>query len=115
MHDTDQIEVITETLGDTVILKPVGEIDLSRAPSLKHQLKEAQSASPARLVIDLSHVPYMDSSGVATLVEAMQVARRSGGKIVLCDLQERVKSIFEIARLDMVFTIVEFRADALTA
>ena len=44
--------------------------------------------------------------GVATLVEAMQVARRQGGKIILCAMQERVQSIFEIARLDMVFTIV---------
>ena len=57
----------------------------------------------------------MDSSGVATLVEAMQVARRGGGKLILCALQEKVRSVFEIARLDMVFTIVASTEEAVTA
>ena len=57
----------------------------------------------------------MDSSGVATFVEAMQLARRKGSRLVLCDLQERVRSIFEIARLDMVFTIVDSTEEALAA
>ncbi len=114
MNDMDQIEVITEVVDDTTIMRPKGETDLSRAPSLRHQISEVQSAKPARLIIDLANVPYMDSSGVATLVEAMQIARRSGGKIILCAMQERVQSIFEIARLDMVFTIVGSTEDALT-
>ena len=115
MNEMDQLEVITEVVDETTILRPIGEIDLSRAPSLRHKLSEVQSTKPVRLIIDLIHVPYMDSSGVATLVEAMQVARRSGGKIVLCAMQERVQSIFEIARLDMVFTIVSDTTEALTA
>lgn len=114
MSEMDQIEVRTEIVDDTTILRPVGEIDLSRAPSLRQHISEVQSSKPARLIIDLTHVPYMDSSGVATLVEAMQVARRNGGKIILSAMQERVKSIFEIARLDMVFTIVGSTEEALT-
>ena len=107
MRDPDQIEIQTRVDDDTAIVHPVGEIDLSRAPSLRHQISEVQNERPARLVIDLEEVPYMDSSGVATLVEVMQVARRQGGKLVLCRLQDKVQSIFEIARLDMVFTIVD--------
>ena len=113
MNDTDQIEVKTEVLEDATIVKPIGEIDLSRAPSLRHHLNEAQATKPSSLVIDLSEVPYMDSSGVATLVEAMQIARRNKSRIILCAMQERVRSIFEIARLDAVFTIVENREVAL--
>ena len=113
MNDTDQIEVTTEVLEGTTIIKPIGEIHLSRAPSLRHHLNEAQAAKPDTLVIDLAEVPYMDSSGVATLVEAMQIARRNKSRIILCSMQERVKSIFEIARLDAVFTIVENREIAL--
>ena len=71
-----------------------------------------QKVNPGRLVIDLSEVPYMDSSGVATLVEAMQVARRRNQKLILCSPQEKVKAIFEIARLDMVFKIVGSRDEA---
>jgi len=113
MNDADQIEVTMETVDGTTILRPKGEIDLSRAPSLRTQINAAQKTKPAKLIIDLGHVPYMDSSGVATLVEAMQIARRSGTRIILCAMQERVQSIFEIARLDMVFTIVGSSDDAL--
>lgn len=114
MNDADQIDVTTEVVDDTTILKPMGEIDLSRAPSLRAQINAVQKTGPAKLIIDLAHVPYMDSSGVATLVEAMQVARRNRTRIILCSMQERVQSIFEIARLDMVFTIVSTSEEALT-
>jgi anti-sigma B factor antagonist len=57
----------------------------------------------------------MDSSGVATLVEAMQVARRCDSRLVLCGLQEKVRSIFEIARLDMVFSITPGVDEAMNA
>jgi anti-anti-sigma factor len=49
----------------------------------------------------------MDSSGVATLVEALQMTNRSGVRLALYGMQERVRSIFEIARLDTVFKITE--------
>jgi anti-sigma B factor antagonist len=114
MTDPEDIEVRRETSGDATILRLLGEIDLSRAPALRHHLNEALGSHPPRLIIDLAEVPYMDSSGVATFVEAMQVARRTGSALVLCGLQERVRSIFEIARLDMVFTIFDDTDAALT-
>ena len=115
MIDPEDVEVEIENRDGATILRPMGEIDLSRAPSLRYRIGEAQRERPDRLIIDLNEVPYMDSSGVATLVEAMKVARQSGGKLVLCSMQERVRSIFEIARLDMVFTIVGSTDEALTA
>ena len=113
MSKADELEIQTEKLSDGVLLRPIGEIDLNCAAALRQQLGEVQSARPKRLVIDLSQVPYMDSSGVATLVEAMQVARRGGTRLVLCGLQDKVRSIFEIARLDMVFTIVDTVEEAM--
>ena len=104
----NEIEVHRAQEEDALILSPVGDIDLSRAPSLRTHLTTALGTQPARLIVDLAKVPYMDSSGVATFVEAMQQARRDGSRLILCGLQDRVRSVFEIARLDMVFTI---RAD----
>lgn len=106
MKDSEHVEVNVEKLDDATIVRPIGEIDLGRSPSLRQQLADIMSNHSGRLVIDLSEVPYMDSSGVATLVEAMQQSRRSGSKLVLCGLRDKVRSIFEIARLDTVFTIV---------
>ena len=114
MNDGDRIEIKTRQVNDATILSPLGEIDLSRAPSFRTHISSVQSQRPKKLIIDLSGVPYMDSSGVATLVEAMQNARRNGGKLVLCAMHDKVRSIFEIARLDMVFTIVKTTDDGLT-
>ncbi len=107
MHGNEDVQVETETIDDALIFRPIGEIDLSGAPALRTHLAGAQQKSMARLIIDLKSVPYMDSSGVATLVEAMQQTRRRGVKLILCNMQDKVRSIFEIARLDTVFTIVD--------
>lgn len=102
----EPLMIRSETIGTSVFVRPSGDVDLSGSPTLRMELRKAQTSKPGRLVIDLAGVPYMDSSGVATLVEAMQVARKNNTKLVLCALQDKVRSIFEIARLDTVFTIV---------
>lgn len=109
MTDAEHVDMRVERLeeDDAVVVRPEGDIDLSRSPSFRRQLANIQERSPRRLIVNLSDVPYMDSSGVATLVEAMQVARKHNSRLILCGLQERVRSIFEIARLDTVFTIVD--------
>ncbi|MEM7229009.1 MAG: STAS domain-containing protein [Planctomycetota bacterium] len=113
MSGRDDIKVQTEQIDQALVVQPHGEIDLSRSPAFRTYLTQAVKKKPERLIIDLAEVPYMDSSGVATLVEAMQTARRTNAKLVLCGLQDKVRSIFEIARLDMVFTIVGTRDEAL--
>jgi anti-sigma B factor antagonist len=107
--------VKAEPKDGAVVIAPEGDIDLSRSPTLRSTLRDAQAKKPGRLVVDLSAVDYMDSSGVATLVEALQIARRNNTKMVLCGMKDRVRSIFEIARLDTVFTIADSRDAALTA
>lgn len=107
--------VRSEQREGAIFVAPVGDVDLTASPVLRNELKRVQAGRPERLVIDLSQVPYMDSSGVATLVEAMQVSRKNGSKLVLCGMQSKVKSIFEIARLDTVFTIVPDAASAMTS
>jgi anti-sigma B factor antagonist len=107
------IRVQSEMKDGAVIVAPEGDVDLSRSPVLRTSLKQALTAKPSRLVIDLGLVDYMDSSGVATLVEALQIARKGGTKMVLCGMKDRVRSIFEIARLDTVFTIAASREAAM--
>ncbi len=99
------LEVNTQNTGGSIVLTPSGDVDLSCSRELQTHLKRALESKPKALVVNLEKVPYMDSSGVATLVEAMQIARKQSTKLVLCGLQDKVRSIFEIARLDRVFTI----------
>lgn len=96
-----------EELPDGVYLKIGGDIDLARSPRLRQTVIDLASKKPSRMIIDLSDVGFMDSSGLATLVEAMQRQNQHGGKLILGGLQERVRSVFEIARLDTIFCIVD--------
>lgn len=100
------MEVRVEQRDTTTIVAPEGDVDLSCSRDLQTYMREVFAKKPERVIVDLDGVPYMDSSGVATLVEGMQIARKQGVALVLCRLQTRVQSIFEIARLDKVFTIV---------
>ena len=107
MSSQQNIEVETETLPAGIVLRPKGDIDLSRAPAFRVEIAKCMKDNSSAVFMDLSQVPYMDSSGVATLVEALQMTNRSGVKLALYGMQERVRSIFEIARLDTVFKITE--------
>ena len=116
MSEADTLITGSESIGDGVVLSLGGEIDYSRAPTLRGELMAVvKNKAPQRLVLDLAGVDYMDSSGVATLVETLSMQRNAKSKLVLCNLQQRVRGIFEIARLDKVFTIADSRDDALKA
>lgn len=104
-----------EKLDDGVLLQLTGEIDLSCSPMLRQAILDELDHQPDRIVIDLNDVTYMDSSGVATLVEGLQRLKKTGGKLYLCQLQPRVRSIFEISRLDSVFTLMDDLEAALSA
>jgi anti-sigma B factor antagonist len=87
------------------VLPLKGEIDLHVSPSVTASLNSMIEKKPERLVVDLSGVTYIDSAGLAALIGAMQKVEGYGGKFLLAGLQETVRSIFEISRLDQVFQI----------
>src|SRR5216110_1516601 len=87
------------------VLPLKGEIDLHVSPSVTASLNSMIEKKPQRLVVDLSDVTYIDSAGLAALIGAMQKVEGYGGKFLLAGLQETVRSIFEISRLDQVFQI----------
>jgi anti-sigma B factor antagonist len=95
------------------ILPLEGEIDLHVSPQIGASLAAMIAKKPPQLVVDLSKVNYIDSSGLAVLIEAMQNVGGYGGKFALSGLQEGVRPIFEIARLDQVFRIFPDAASAL--
>jgi len=95
----------TQAIDGGTLIAISGEIDFNAAPELRNALQSA-TKNAKKLIVDLAQVPYMDSSGVAVLVETLQTQRRNGNQLILCNLQPKVVGIFEIARLDMVFTIV---------
>ncbi|MFQ5863802.1 MAG: STAS domain-containing protein [bacterium] len=94
---------------------PEGEVDLYSSPKLRKKLIELTEAQTRAILVDLSNVKYMDSSGVATLVEALQKVGKYGGKLKIASLRAAVKDVFELSRLDKVFDIYDTTEDALEA
>jgi len=104
----------TRQEGDALLLSIRGEIDLHNSPELRTELLDLLNRTRARrLVLDLAQVPYMDSSALAVLVEALKKLLKIGGKVCLVALQPRVKGLLEIARLASIFTICKDEQEAL--
>lgn len=108
---------IREQQPGMMVVSLSGEVDIMRSPDLQDSLQDAINRIKGKgaVVVDLSGVTYMDSSGVATLVRGLQLSRKKDVGLVLCALQDRVRSIFEIARLDTVFPMASTLEEAIDA
>ncbi|MGB0684133.1 MAG: STAS domain-containing protein [Magnetovibrionaceae bacterium] len=91
-----------------------GDIDLETSPEARKVLLDVTSKGGSTLV-NLSSVSYIDSSGVASLVEALQSARKKGGSLALVSVSEEALRVLQLGRLDRVFTIHDDVAAATAA
>ncbi|MCF7957931.1 MAG: STAS domain-containing protein [Phycisphaerae bacterium] len=99
--------------GSAVVLELAGEIDMQCSTELRGEIMAILQEKPSALVVNMSQVTFMDSSGLATLVEALQWSRRNGGTFRLSGLQENVRNVFEISRLESFFEIYDSEAEAM--
>lgn len=99
---------ITESEPDgNVLIAAKGEVDLGSAPKLRDAILKAVKKSKDQVAVDLSGVGYMDSSGVATLVEGLKACREPGKSFALVAPSGPVMKVLQLSRLDSVFTIKE--------
>ena len=107
---------VRELIDDGLhILHIAGEVDMAQSPNLRTVLATHAEAQRAALLIDFSEVTYIDSSGLATLVEYVQKSAGFGGRLAIGGLSESVRTIFDLVRLDEIFTIRTSLADARAA
>ena len=99
-------ECKTETLGDLALVRVSGEVDLSWSQQLRKAILDALAQAKA-VGVELSQVSYIDSSGIAALVEGFQNARGKNQKFSLIAASRSVRSVLELARLDRVFPMVD--------
>lgn len=96
-------EQIREQDG-TLIVALNGEVDLNRAQEVRRTLLGCV-ARGLDILVELSGVTYIDSSGIASLVEALQEAGKKGLRLGLVSVSQDARKVFELARLDKVFAI----------
>ena len=97
-------ECVSETLGDYVLVRLRGEVDLSWSQQVRRAILDALGAS-GKVGVELSQVSYIDSSGIAALVEGFQSARSKGRQFGLVAASGAVMSVLQLARLDKVFPL----------
>ncbi len=95
---------ITEK-DDVTFVHIGGEIDLYSSPQVRTLLMKQTEQRKPLLIIHLSDVTYIDSSGVATFIETLQQINRYGGRMVLVGMGDEVREVFHLTRLDKVFEI----------
>lgn len=83
-----------------------GEIDINSSPALKKSFDKLLSSKTPKIVINLSKVTYVDSSGLATLVEILKNMRSYGGRMRLACMSAKIKNLFEITKLEKLFEIM---------
>jgi len=102
-----------ESGNGTATLIIQGEIDMSSSTLVRTHLTDLFKKNQKMIVVDLSNVSYIDSSGIATLVEGLQWSHSNNTKFRLTNLSPMVKDVFEIARLLTVFEVYDSQEEAL--
>ncbi len=109
-----ELDIKTRTRGDIYIIDVRGEIDLYSSTMLrKYIFTTVKQQHPQTLIIELSKVTYIDSSGIATLVEGLKLANEHDTRFKLAGLCPIVLEVFELVRLERVFAIYPTEEEAL--
>jgi anti-sigma B factor antagonist len=108
------LQIATRKLEKITILDVSGDVDLATSPELrKFLLRELRDLRMPRVVLNLTAVRYIDSSGVASLVEGLRAARDMGSRFVLFGLNKRVAQVLQLSQLQTFFEICDNEEQAL--
>jgi anti-sigma B factor antagonist len=101
------LEVAVRNQQAATIVSIKGDVDLYSSPEVRKVIIGLTEKKTPVILVDLSKVSYMDSSGIATLVEGLQQSNKYKGKFKIFGLTMVVREVFELSRLDKVFEIYQ--------
>ncbi len=97
---------VTEKKPGVFLLVLEGDLDMSTSPQVRNTLLPLFGKAVQHVIVDLSGVPYIDSSGIATFVEGLQLSRKNNIRLTLAGAAPMVESILDLAYLRDVFEMV---------
>lgn len=110
------MQVSTRPAGTATIVDVVGDIDLYNSPDIrKVLLDELRTKRAPAVIVNLTRVRYIDSSGVASLVEGLKISRELQSKFILFGLSPAAREVLELSRLIKVFSVCESEEEAVNA
>ena len=99
--------------GQVAVVTPEGRLDLASAAEFKQALNDAVEAGNRILVVDMSNVPFVDSSGLGALISGMKATRLVGGDLRIAEVGEQARLILELTTLDKVMKLYPTVEEAL--
>lgn len=105
---------LSEHDNGVAVLTVRGEVDMSSSSTVRGQMSPLLKSGRKAIIVNLSHVTYMDSSGIATLVEGLQQSMKLKIAFRLAELNPAVRNVFKLARLETVFQVYESTTDAMS-
>ena len=97
---TGLFDIRTDYDGHRWLVSLRGELDLSNVTALEQELREAEASEATRIVVDLSLLEFLDSSGLHTLVQAARRSRKHGDRLRLIPGSEHVQSVFRLTKTE---------------
>jgi anti-sigma B factor antagonist len=108
------VKISFRRMDKITILDLVGNIDLSTSPELRkallHELKDTRTP---RVILNLLQVKYIDSSGIASLVEGLKASRDVGSRFILFGLSQSAREVMQLSKLNKIFEIYDLEEQAL--
>jgi anti-sigma B factor antagonist len=106
------LKIRERKLNDVAIIDCSGEVDLYSSTQLREALVKELNSEVSSVLINMTGISYIDSSGIATLLEGLQLSRKTQKRFGLYGLQKNARSVLHLARLDTIFTIWENEQEA---
>ena len=108
------MEINVKRDGACSIVYVTGDVDLYSSPQLRgYGLGSVSQSRATKVILNLTEVPYVDSSGIASLVEALQEAKRQEARLILVGLNDGPRHVLELTRLLNVFEVAATEQEAL--
>ncbi len=109
------MEIAVVNIGDVAVaLVPVDELDASNAADLKRDIAPIVGAN-TKVVIDLSRLHFVDSSGLGAMLSCLRQLSAKGGDLKLCGMSKQVRAAFELVRMHRIFDIFGTKEEAVRA
>jgi anti-sigma B factor antagonist len=102
-----------EKVGDALVVDVEGQLIVGNRQELKQKVLEELERGERKFVVDFQKTGYIDSSGLGVLVSLSKKVREQGGELRLANLNEDLKTLFELTKLDTLFQIADSREAAL--
>ena len=110
------MQISARRVAKTTIFDVSGDIDFANSPEVREPvLREIREAHASRVIVNLSEVRYIDSSGVASLVEALKASRDVGSRFILFGLSTAAREVLQLSRLIKIFEIYDSEEQAVAS